>query len=116
GGSLALLNLTIPGFRFRSCSCSTLTSLASVNKRLRKVIGHALLEVQLCGEQCCETEKRFVIQTRLLHDLYVGGIRQQHPHRNLQTPSGRIQDSDCAVSSLGFADDLKAKAAEWMER
>src|SRR6267142_3024403 len=51
----------------------------------------------------------------LLYDLYVGGIRQQHPRRNLQTPSGSIHDSDRAISSLGFADDLNAKAAERME-
>src|SRR2546425_4568063 len=103
-------------FRSRSCSCSTLTSLPSVNNRLRKVIVHDVLEVQQRGQQCCETQKGFLIQMGLLHDLYVGGIRQQHPHRNLQTPSGSIHDSDCAVSSLGFADDLKAKAAEWMKR
>src|SRR5439155_3010353 len=102
--------------RSKSCSCSTLTSLASVNNRLRKVIVHAVLEVQLCGKQCCETQKGFLIQMGLIHDLYVGGIRQQHPSRNLQPPSGSIHDSDRAVSSLGFADDLKAKAAEWVER
>jgi len=102
--------------RSKSCSCSTLTSLASVNNRLRKVIVHAVLEVQLCGKQCCETQKGFLIQMGLIHDLYVGGIRQQHPSRNLQPPSGSIHDRDRAVSSLGFADDLKAKAAEWVER
>src|SRR6266566_7193536 len=101
--------------RSRSCSCSTLTSLASVNNRLRKVIVHAVLEVQLCGEQCCETQKGFLTHMGLLHDLYVGGIRQQHPRRNLQPLSGSIHDSDRAVSSPGFADDLKDKAAEWVE-
>src|SRR5437016_5595116 len=102
--------------RSKSCSCSTLTSLASVNNRLRKVIVHALLEVQLCSEQCCETQKGFLTQIRgLLHDLDSGGIRQQHPRRNLQPLSGSIHDSDCDVSSPGFADDLNAKAAERME-
>jgi hypothetical protein len=83
---------------------------------LRKVIVHAVLEVQQCGEQYRETQKGLLIQKGLLHDLYVGGIWQQHPGRNLQTPSGSIHDSDRAVSSLGFADDLKAKTSEWMER
>jgi hypothetical protein len=83
---------------------------------LRKVIVHAVLEVQQCGEQSCETQKGLLIQKGLLHDLYVSRIRQQHPRRNLQTPSGSIHDSDRAVSSPGFADDLKAETAEWMER
>jgi hypothetical protein len=102
--------------RSRSRNCSTLTSLASVNNRLRKVIVHAVLEVQQGGEQFGETHKGLLIQKGLLHDVYVGGIRQQHPRRNLQTPSRRIHDSDDAVSSPGFADDLKAKTAQWMER
>src|SRR2546426_7589557 len=50
-----------------------------------------------------------------LDDLYISRIRRQHPNGNLQTPSGGIQDGDRAVSSLGFADDLNAKAAERME-
>jgi hypothetical protein len=52
----------------------------------------------------------------LLYDLYVGGIRQQHPCRDLQTLSGSIHNSDRAVSSFGFADDLKVKAVEWVKR
>ena len=52
----------------------------------------------------------------LLYDLYGGGIRQQHPCRDLQTLSGSIHNSDRAVSAFGFADDLKVKAVEWVKR
>ena len=75
-----------------------------------------LREVQQWSDQRGETQKGFLTQMRSLYDLYVGGIRQQHPRRDLQTLSGSIHNSDRAVSSFGFADDLKAIAAEWMER
>jgi hypothetical protein len=79
---------------------------------LRKVIVH---NVQQWSDQRRETQKGFLAQMRLLDDLYISRIRRQHPYGNLQAPSGTIHDSDRAISSLGFADDLKAKAAEWME-
>jgi hypothetical protein len=52
---------------------------------------------------------------RLLDDLYIRRIRRQHPYGNLQAPSRRINDCHRAVSAFGFAEDLNAKAAEWME-
>src|SRR5713226_7063793 len=98
--------------RSRSCSCSTLTSLASVNNLLRKVMAH---DVQHWSNQRSEIQQRFPAQMWFLDDLYISRIRRQHPNGNLQTPSGGIQHCDRAVSSLGFADDLNAKAAKRME-
>src|SRR5215475_2567352 len=53
---------------------------------------------------------------RLLDDLYVRPIRRQHPRGNLQALSGRISDTNRPVSTLGFANHLKVKAVEGMER
>jgi hypothetical protein len=53
---------------------------------------------------------------RLLDDLYVRRIRRQHPGRNLQTLSGRISDTNRAVSALRFANHFKVEAVEGMER
>ena len=53
---------------------------------------------------------------RLLDDLYVRRIRRQHPGGNLEALSGRISDTNRAVSALGFADNLKVEAVEGMER
>ena len=52
---------------------------------------------------------------RLLSNLHLGGIRQNHPHRNLQTPARGIDDRDRAVSLLRSADNLKSGTVEWME-
>ena len=72
-------------------------------------------EVQQWSDQRGETQKGVLAQMRLRGDLYISRIGHQHPCGNFQTPSGRVHDSDRAVSSLGFADDLNAKSAQWME-
>jgi len=53
---------------------------------------------------------------RLLDDLYSRRIRRQHPGGNLQALSGRISDTNRAVSALGLANHLKVEALEGMER
>jgi hypothetical protein len=53
---------------------------------------------------------------RSLDDLYGRRIRRQHPGGNLQALSGRISDTNYAVSALGFANHLKVEAVEGMER
>lgn len=53
---------------------------------------------------------------RSLDDLYGRRIRRQHPGGNLQALSGRISDTNHAVSALGFANHLKVEAVEGMER
>ena len=42
-------------------------------------------------------------QVRLLRDLDLGALRQQHPDGNLQSPPGWIHDTDRPISSLWSA-------------
>ena len=93
-----------------------MTSLASVNSRLQKVIVNVVFRVGWCGQQRRERQKSFLTQMRSLRDLYLGAIRQQHPHRNLQSPPRWVDDRDRAISPLRSADDLKGSAMERMER
>src|SRR5213594_2678288 len=110
--STSTLTHSLGILRSKSCSCSTLTSPASINNRLRKVMVHG---VQQWSDQRRETQKGFLAHMRLLGDLYVRRIRRQHPYRNLQTLSGGFLNTDCAVSAFGFADNLKGEAVEWVE-
>ena len=98
-----------------SCSCSTMTSLTSVNNCLQKVIVNPVLDVWRCDEQRRERQKSFLTQKRLLRDLHLGRIRQQHPQRNLQTPPRWIADRDRAVSLLRSADNPKSGTMERVE-
>ena len=52
---------------------------------------------------------------RSLHDLHLGGIRRQHPQRNLQTPPRWIDDRDRTVSALRSADDRQVAVVKWVE-
>jgi hypothetical protein len=99
----------------RSCSCSTMTSLTSVNSCLQKGIVNPVLDVWQCDEQRRERQKSFLTQKRLLCDLHLGRTRQQHPQRNLETPPRWIADRDRAVSLLRSADNLKSGTMERME-
>src|SRR5712691_10251934 len=93
-----------------------MTSLASVNNCLQKVIVNTVLDVWQCDEQRRERQKSFLTQKRLLRDLHLGRIRQQHPQRNLQTPPRWIADRDRAVSLLRSADNPKSGTMERVER
>ena len=99
--------------RSRSCSCTTLTSLASVNNRLRKV---TVRDVQHWSDQRRETQQGFAAEMRLLDDLHLRRIRREHPYRNLQTLPAGFLDRRRAVSGFEFADDFNAEAVEWVER
>jgi hypothetical protein len=110
-----------PSFSFRiirprSCSCTTTTSLASVNSRLQKVTVNLVFRIEWWGYQERKRQKRFPTQMRSLRDLHLGAIRQQHPDRNLQSPPRWISDSDGSISSLRSAEDLKGSAMKWVER
>ena len=52
---------------------------------------------------------------RSLHDLHLGGIRRQHPQRNLQAPPRWIDDRDRTDSALRSADDRQAAVVKWVE-
>ena len=53
---------------------------------------------------------------RLIDELYLRRILLQHPGGNLQALSGRISDTNRAVSTLGLANHLKVEAVERVER
>src|SRR5882762_8983042 len=92
-----------------------MTSLTSVNNCLQKVIVNPVLDVWPCDYQRRERQKSFLTQKRLLRDLHLGRIRQQHPQRNLQTPPRWIADRDRAVSLLRSADNPKSGTMERVE-
>ena len=46
-------------------------------------------------------------QVRLLRDLDLGALRQQHPDGNLQSPPGWVHDTDRPISPLRSAKDLQ---------
>ena len=92
-----------------------MTSLTSVNNCLLKVIVNPVLDVWQCDKQRRERQKSFLTQKRLLRDLHLGRIRQQHPQRNLQTPPCWIADRDRAVSLLRSADNPKSGTMERVE-
>ena len=101
--------------RSRSCSCTTTTSIASVNNRLQKVTVNLVFRVEWWEYQTREREKGFLTQVHLLRDLYFSAIRQEHPDRNFQSSPRRINDSDRSISPLRSAKDLKGSTMERME-
>ena len=104
--------------RSMSRRCRTMTSLAAVTTGVRKGIVDAALRAQLCGEQGRETQKCALTQMGVLHDLHVGGIRRQHPQRDLQSSLRRVDHTDRAVSQFWSTDDAKTQAmkrVEWVE-
>ena len=46
-------------------------------------------------------------QVRLLRDLDLGALRQQHPDGNLQSSTGWIRDTDRPIFALRSAKDLQ---------
>jgi hypothetical protein len=104
--------------RSRSCSCTTTTSIASVNNRLQKVTVNLVFRVEWWEYQTREREKSFLTQVHLLRDLYFSAIRQEHPDRNFQSSPRRINDSNRSISPLRSAKDLKGSTmerVEWVE-
>ena len=51
-------------------------------------------------------------QVRLLRDLDLGALRQQHPDGNLQSPPGWVHDTNRPVSPLRSAKDLQASTTK----
>ena len=54
-------------------------------------------------------------QVRLLRDLDLGALRQQHPDGNLQSPPGWVHDTDRPVSPLRPAKDLEGSTMKRVE-
>ena len=99
--------------RLRSNSCSTMTSLAPVSRRLRKVMVDCI--DSRVSEQGGEIQKRFSAQKSLFSYRDVRGVRREHPHRNFQALAYWIEHRDCAVTALGSTNDSKAIAVERMK-
>ena len=54
-------------------------------------------------------------QVRLLRDLDLGALRQQHPNGNLQSPPRWIHDTDRPISPLWSAKDLEGSTMKRVE-
>ena len=54
-------------------------------------------------------------QVRLLRDLDLGALGQQHPDGNLQSPPGWVRDTDRPIFALRSAKDLQGSAMKRMK-
>jgi hypothetical protein len=54
-------------------------------------------------------------QVRVVRDLGLGALRQQHPDGNLQSPPGWIHDTDRPTVALWSAKDLQESTLKRME-
>jgi hypothetical protein len=52
---------------------------------------------------------------RLLRDLDLGALGQQHPDGNLQSPPGWVHDTDRPIFALWSAKDLQGSAMKRMK-
>ena len=52
---------------------------------------------------------------RLLRDLDLGALWQQHPDGNLQSPPGWVHDTDRPISPLRSAKDLEGSTMKRVE-
>ena len=102
--------------RSRSCSCTALASLASVNNCFEEVIADLLRGAQSRRKQRRQAQKGFATQVRRLRDRHGGTLRGKHPYRDLQSLTSWIHDNNRTVAPLGAANDLENSVAERMER
>ena len=102
--------------RSRSCSCTALASLASVNNCFEEVIADLLRGVQSRRKQRRQAQKGFATQVRRLRDRHGGTLRGKHPYRDLQSLTSWIHDNNRTVAPLGVANSLENSVAERMER
>jgi hypothetical protein len=80
--------------RFRSCSCTTLTSVVFVNSRLQEVIVNLVRGRKACGKQRREVQEGFLTQVRFLGGCQRRALGRQHPYRNLETLPNWIDNRD----------------------
>ena len=102
--------------RSRSCSCTALASLASVNNCFEEVIADLLRGAQSRRKQRRQAQKGFATQVRRLRDRHGGTLRGKHPYRDLQSLTSWIHDNNRTVAPLGVANNLENSVAERMER
>ena len=101
--------------RSRSCSCTSLASIASVNSYLLEVIVISVRGGKRTRKQRCEVQKSILVQMWFVLDLNVSAGRRQHPNRDLQSTSARLYDSDCTITGFRSADDPKSFAVQRVE-
>ena len=114
--SMGTTAFCFPITRSRSCSCTALASLASVNNCFEEVIADLLRGAQSRRKQRRQAQKGFATQVRRLCDRHGGTLRRQHPYRDLQSLPTWIHDGNRTVPSFGTANDLENNIAERMER
>ena len=100
--------------RLRSGSCSTMTSLASINRRLQKVIVNP--GAHRFGKERDELQKRFPAQMRLLAHCDFGGVGKSHPYRNLKSLAYLIHHRDRTVSPFRSPGNSQAITVQRMKR
>ena len=100
--------------RLRSGSCSMITSLASVNRRLQKVIVNPGLVRPDCKGG--EFQERVSAEMRLIAHRDLSGIRTDHPHWNLQSPACGVYNRDRAISPFWSPGDSQDITVQWMKR
>ena len=91
--------------RSRSCSCTALASLASVNNCFEEVIADLLRGVQSRRKQRRQAQKGFATQVRRLRDRHGGTLRGKHPYRDLQSLTRWIHDHNRTIAPLGVANE-----------
>ena len=101
--------------RLRSCSCTTLTSIASVNSYLEEGIVIGVRGGKCTRKQRCKVQKHILAQMRFVLDFAVSARRRQHPNRDLQPTTARLHDSDCTITGLRSADDPEGTAMQWVK-
>jgi hypothetical protein len=100
----------------RSCSCTALASLASVDNCFEEVIADLLRGVKSRRKQRRQAQKGFATQVRRLCDRHGGTLREKHPYRDLQSLTSWIHDNNRTVAPLGVANSPENSVAERMER
>jgi len=100
--------------RLKSGSCSMITSRASVNRRLQKVIvNSASLR---SGYQGGELQECVSAQMRLIAHPSFSGIGTNHPYRNLQPPACWIYNRNCTISPFWSPGDSQTITVQGMKR
>ena len=100
----------------RSCSCTILASIASINSYLEEVIVIGVHGGKRRGKQRCKVQKSIRAQRCFIVDLDVSAGRREHPNRDLEPTTARPHDSDCTITGLRSADDPQRTAMQRVKR
>ena len=93
-------------------SCRMMIPLASVHRRLQKVIVHS--SNSRLDQQGGQIQKRFSAQKRMFSSLHIRSGWREHPYRNLQPLACRVEDRHCAVATFGSTNNPQTIAVKRM--